>query len=154
MTQDNRSGSRTFPDGSSLVKAKALAWAPWLGPGTRFKLLDVDRSFNKMTLLIEADAGAALAGYRHFGAGEYYIEAGSLECDRGRLVAGDYLYEPGGASLRELRFPVASQVYALVHGPLRLLSEQPGSAELRDVDWHLQRAREHGAAGHIPDDVD
>jgi hypothetical protein len=150
----NASGSRTFPDGSSLVKARELAWTPWLGHGLRFKLLDVDRSFNKMSLLVEADAGATLAGYRHFGAGEYYVEAGQLDCDRGVLVTGDFLYEPGGASLRGLRFPVASQVYALIHGPLRLLSERPTSAELRDIDWHLQRAREHGNAGHIPDDFD
>lgn len=78
-------GSRTFPDGSSLVKAAQLGWTPWLSPGTRFKLLDLDRSFNKMTLLIEADAGTALLPYRHTGAGEYYIEAGSFECDRGGL---------------------------------------------------------------------
>ena len=148
------SGSRVFPDGSSLVKARGVAWTPWIGPGTRFKLLDVDRSFNKMTLLIAADAGASLAGYRHFGAGEYFVEIGAFACDRGALGAGDYLYEPGGAALRDLRFPVAAQVYALVHGPLAGLSTAGGSAPLYDLDWHWQRARANGAAGHIPDDID
>ena len=146
--------SRTFPDGSSLVKAQQLAWTPWLAPGTRFKLLDLDRSFNKMTLLIEADAGVTLPPYRHYGAGEYYIEAGAFECDRGVLGVGDYLYEPGGAVLREARFVVASQVYALIHGPLRLLDAAPGTDALRDVDWHLQRARESGTGTHIPLDFD
>ena len=154
MTQASSTASYVFPDGSSLVRAKGIAWTPWISRGTRFKLLDVDRSFHKMTLLIEADAGATLDDYRHFGAGEYFIEFGSLSCDRGALGTGDYLYEPGGAALRDVRFAAPSQVYALIHGPLRLAAARDGMPEVVDLEWHLARAQANGAGAHIPHDID
>ena len=154
MTIADVGGSKVFPDGSSLVRARAVPWSPWISPGTRFKLLDVDLSFHKMTLLVEADAGAVLDAYRHGGAAEYFIEAGAFECSRGALASGDYLYEPGGSTLRGVRFTVASQVYLQVHGPLRKVLMRDAEPDLFDLDWHLGRARVHGAADHLSTDLE
>ncbi|MBI3524941.1 MAG: hypothetical protein HY066_10585 [Betaproteobacteria bacterium] len=152
MTTTTNSGSYVFPDGSLLVKARNLAWSEWLAPGTRFRLLDIDHSFNKMTMLIEADAGAVIDGYRQSGAGEYFVEIGVMESSRGVLGVGDYLFQPGGTSLQQVRFPVPSQIYVIFHGPLQLYLAAGKPAHIADMDWHIQKAEANGAAEHLQRD--
>lgn len=138
-----RSGSYVFPDGSSLVRARELAWTPWAVRNVGFKLLDVDRSFDKATFLLHAPGGATIPGFRLSGAMEIFIEAGSLRFERGSLVEGDYVYLPGGSRNGELVLAPGTQLYVIAHGPVRVADRQV------DADWMIDALQGLAAGEHI-----
>jgi hypothetical protein len=138
-----RSGSYVFPDGSSLVRARELAWTPWAVRNVGFKLLDVDRSFDKATFLLNAAGGATIPGFRLSGAMEMFIEAGSLQFERGSLVEGDYVYLPGGSRNGELVLAPGTQLYVIAHGPMRVAERQV------DADWMIDALQGLAAGEHI-----
>lgn len=138
-----RSGSYVFPDGSSLVRARELAWTPWAVRGVSFKLLDVDRSFDKATFLLNAPGGATIPGFRLSGAMEIFIEAGRLQFERGALGEGDYVYLPGGSRNGELVLAAGTQLYVIAHGPVRIAERYV------DVDWMIDALRGLEAGEHI-----
>ena len=138
-----RSGSYVFPDGSSLVRARELAWTPWAVRNVGFKLLDVDRSFDKATFLLHAPGGATIPGFRLSGAMEIFIEAGSLRFERGSLVEGDYVYLPGGSRNGELVLAPGTQLYVIAHGPVRVADRQV------DADWMIDALKGLAAGEHI-----
>ena len=138
-----RSGSYVFPDGSSLVCARELAWTPWAVRNVGFKLLDVDRSFDKATFLLHAPGGATIPGFRLSGAMEIFIEAGSLRFERGSLVEGDYVYLPGGSRNGELVVAPGTQLYVIAHGPVRVADRQV------DADWMIDTLQGLAAGEHI-----
>ena len=138
-----RSGSYVFPDGSSLVRARELAWTPWAVRNVGFKLLDVDRSFDKATFLLHAPGGATIPGFRLSGAMEIFIEAGSLQFERGSLVEGDYVYLPGGSRNGELVLAPGTQLYVIAHGPVRVADRQV------DADWMIDALKGLAAGEHI-----
>lgn len=138
-----RSGSYVFPDGSSLVRARELAWTPWAVRNVGFKLLDVDRSFDKATFLLNAPGGATIPGFRLSGAMEIFIEAGSLRFERGSLVEGDYVYLPGGSRNGELVLAPGTQLYVIAHGPVRVADRQV------DADWMIDALKGLAAGEHI-----
>ena len=138
-----RSGSYVFPDGSSLVRARELAWTPWAVRNVGFKLLDVDRSFDKATFLLNAPGGATIPGFRLSGAMEMFIEAGSLQFERGSLVEGDYVYLPGGSRNGELVVAPGTQLYVIAHGPVRVADRQV------DADWMIDALKGLAAGEHI-----
>ena len=139
-----RSGSYVFPDGSSLVRARELAWTPWAVRNVGFKLLDVDRSFDKATFLLHAPGGATIPGFRLSGAMEIFIEAGSLRFERGSLVEGDYVYLPGGSRNGELVLAPGTQLYVIAHGP-GCPRDFAGAHQRRTVGEHIG-ARAGGGA--------
>ena len=138
-----RSGSYVFPDGSSLVRAREVAWTPWAVRHVDFKLLDVDRSFDKATFLLNAPGGATIPGFRLSGAMEIFIEAGSLRFERGSLVEGDYVYLPGGSRNGELVLAPGTQLYVIAHGPVRVADRQV------DADWMIDALQGLAAGEHI-----
>ena len=138
-----RSGSYVFPDGSSLVRARELAWTPWAVRNVGFKLLDVDRSFDKATFLLNAPGGATIPAFRLSGAMEMFIEAGSLQFERGSLVEGDYVYLPGGSRNGELVVAPGTQLYVIAHGPVRVADRQV------DADWMIDALQGLAAGEHI-----
>ena len=138
-----RSGSYVFPDGSSLVRARELAWTPWAVRNVGFKLLDVDRSFDKATFLLNAPVGATIPAFRLSGAMEMFIEAGSLQFERGSLVEGDYVYLPGGSRNGELVVAPGTQLYVIAHGPVRVADRQV------DADWMIDALQGLAAGEHI-----
>jgi hypothetical protein len=138
-----RSGSYVFPDGSSLVRARYLAWTPWAVAGMNFKLLDVDRSFDKSTFLLNAVEGALIPAFKQSGALELFVEAGQMSFGRGSLGAGDYVYLPGGGRNGPLELAPGTQVYAIAHGPLRM-----GDTFI-DADWMIDAIGNSPAGDHI-----
>ena len=138
-----RSGSYVFPDGSSLVRAREVAWTPWAVRHVDFKLLDVDRSFDKATFLLHAPGGATIPGFRLSGAMEIFVEAGSLQFERGALAEGDYVYLPGGSRNGELVLAPATQLYVIAHGPVRVADRYV------DVDWMIDALQGLPAGEHI-----
>ena len=147
MKAERNMHTNIFPDGSSLVRPSELAWSPWLVPGVEFKVLDIDRDFNKTTFLLRSTAGARLEGsLRHQGAAEYFVEMGDVSVDGERLEAHDYLFAPGGTLLQDLRLSPDTQVYAIVHGGLKVRSGAAQAETLVDVDWWLDAAQ---ATSHL-----
>lgn len=137
------SGSHVFPDGSSLVRARHLAWTPWAAPGIDFKLLDVDRSFDKCTLLLRAAENATIPELKQSGALEVFIEAGQMQFERGSLGRGDFVYLPGGGRNGPFALSAGTQLYVIVHGPLRL------AGSFVDADWMIDALGDGQAGAHI-----
>ncbi len=139
----NASGSYVFPDGSSLVRARHLAWTPWAVPGVEFKLLDVDRSFDKCTMLLRAAQGATIPAIKQSGAFEVFVEAGQMQFERGALRKGDFVYLPGGGRNGPFKLAAGTQLYAIVHGPLRM------EKTFVDADWMIDALADSEAGKHI-----
>ena len=137
------SGSYVFPDGSSLVRARHLDWTPWAVPGVDFKLLDVDRSFDKCTLLLRAAEGATIPALKQSGALEMFVEAGQLQFERGALGRGDFVYLPGGGRNGPFALSAGTQLYVIVHGPLRM------DGAFVDADWMIDALADSEAGRHI-----
>jgi hypothetical protein len=138
-----RSGSYVFPDGSSLVRARLLAWTPWAVAGVNFKLLDVDRSFDKSTFLLNAPESASIPAFKQSGALEMFIEAGHLRFERGTLGQGDYVHLPGGSRNGPFELAPGTQVYAIAHGPMRI------GDQFIDANWMIDAVADTPAGDHI-----
>ncbi len=143
QTDASPSGSYVFPDGSSLVRARHLAWTPWAVPGLDFKLLDVDRSFDKCTLLLRAAKSATIPALKQSGGLEVFVEAGQMQFERGSLNRGDFVYLPGGGRNGPFALSAGTQLYVIVHGPLRL------DGGFVDADWMIAALGDGPAGAHI-----
>jgi hypothetical protein len=139
----NMSRSYVFPDGSSVVRARHIDWTPWLVSGVFFKLLDVDRSFDKSTLLLAAPKGAAIPSFKQSGAVEMFVEAGQVDFPRGLLGKGDYVYLPGGGLNGPFTLAADTQIYLIMHGPLRL------GAQFIDADSMMDALVDRPAGDHM-----
>ena len=145
VLQDATTASRSFvfPDGSSLVRARHLEWTPWAVPGIDFKLLDVDRSFDKCTMLLRAADTTTIPALKQSGALEMFVEAGQAQFERGTLGQGDFVYLPGGGRNGPFNLTAGTQLYVIVHGPLRM-----GSSFV-DADWMIEALADSEAGKHI-----
>ena len=138
-----RPGSYVFPDGSSLVRARQLAWTPWAVAGLNFKLLDVDRSFGKSTLLLNTPDGTTIPAFSQSGAFEMFVESGQVRFGRGSLGEGDYVFLPGGSRNAAFELAARTQLYVIVHGPLRF------GDRFIDADWMIDAVAGLAAGDHI-----
>lgn len=139
----NMSRSYVFPDGSSVVRARQIDWTPWHVQGVSFKLLDVDRSFDKSTLLLASVGGATIPAFKQSGAVEMFIEAGTVDFPRGLLAKGDYVYLPGGGVNGPFTLGADTQIYLIMHGPLRM------GAQFIDVDSMMEVLANRPAGDHM-----
>lgn len=143
VNQSNMLRSYVFPDGSSVVRARHIDWTPWPVPGIFFKLLDVDRSFDKSTLLLAAPKRADIPAFKQSGAVEMFIETGQVDCPRGSLGKGDYVYLPGGGVNGSFTLAADTQIYLIMHGPLRI------GAQFIDVDSMMDALADRPAGDHM-----
>ena len=137
------SRSYVFPDGSSVVRARHIEWTPWVVAGVSFKLLDVDRSFDKSTLLLGVANGATIPAFKQSGAVEMFIEAGSVNFPRGALGRGDYVYLPGGSVNGPFTASAGTQIYLIMHGPLKM------GTQFVDADLMMDALADRPAGDHM-----
>ena len=137
------SRSYVFPDGSSVVRARRLDWTPWPVQGVFFKLLDADRSFDKSTLLLAAPKGATIPAFKQSGAVEIFVEMGTMDFPLGSLGKGDYVYLPGGGMNGPFTLGADTQIYLIMHGPLRM------GTQFIDVDSMMDALADRPAGDHM-----
>jgi hypothetical protein len=71
------------------------------------------------------------------------LESGQLLFERGTLGQGDYVYLPGGSRNGPLQLASGTQVYMIVHGPLRI------GEHLVDAEWMIDAVADMPAGDHI-----
>lgn len=81
--------------GAVTVRRDEGSWETW-APGVAIKLLAIDATRGRRTLLLRIDKGATLPAHRHHDAEEAYILEGDLVIEGVRLVAGDFQIMPKG----------------------------------------------------------
>jgi anti-sigma factor ChrR (cupin superfamily) len=72
------------------LRAGEGSWHPGPVPGTRVKLLSIDRMRNSATLLMRVDAGARYPPHHHTGGEDCYVISGEIILAGQRLRAGDF----------------------------------------------------------------
>ena len=70
--------SKRFADGAVIVRTEQMPWMPWAAPGTYCKVLHMDRSHVKTTLMIKVDANTPLGKHQHMGDAEAYLLEGDF----------------------------------------------------------------------------
>ncbi|MBI3524942.1 MAG: cupin domain-containing protein [Betaproteobacteria bacterium] len=87
---------KRFADGGVVLRTSRVPWMPWAAPGTYCKVLHIDMSHAKTTLMIKVDPGTPLGVHKHLGDAEAYMLEGSFTYEHGSARAGEYLCEKGG----------------------------------------------------------
>ena len=72
------------------LRAGEGSWTPGPVPGTRVKLLSLDRMRNSATLLMRVDPGARYPAHHHSGGEDCYVISGEIIVAGQRLHAGDF----------------------------------------------------------------
>ena len=72
------------------LRAHEGTWTPGPVPGTRVKLLSLDRLRNSATLLMRVDPGARYPAHHHSGGEDCYVISGEIIVAGQRLHAGDF----------------------------------------------------------------
>ena len=83
-------------NGMTIVRTSKLPWMPWAGPGTWRKVLHLDVSHDRTTLMIKVEPNTPLGEHHHLGDAEAYILEGDFTYEHGGAQTGDYLCEKGG----------------------------------------------------------
>jgi anti-sigma factor ChrR (cupin superfamily) len=71
-------------------------------PGVRMKILAIDRTRDRVTMLIKGEPGARYPAHRHSGPEECYVIRGSLFVEGRLLRAGDFHHAEGDSDHGEL----------------------------------------------------
>jgi quercetin dioxygenase-like cupin family protein len=106
--------------------------------GAYFKLLSVDASSERFSLLIKFDKGCVAPTHRHVGAVEGMVLEGSfhyMEEPHMQFVAGTYLLEKDGAVHRPASLEGAL-MFAVFHGAVEVLDREGNIAGRIDWQWH------------------
>jgi quercetin dioxygenase-like cupin family protein len=83
----------------------AAAEGEWLATsvaGLRMKILALDRTRNRVTMLLKAEPGTRYPAHRHSGPEECYVVSGSVMIEGRRLRAGDFHHAEGDSDHDEL----------------------------------------------------
>ena len=76
----------------------------WVGtalPGSRMKILAIDRARDRVTLLLRGEPGTRYPAHRHSGPEECYVISGSLHVEGRLLRAGDFHHAEGDSDHAE-----------------------------------------------------
>ena len=71
------------------------------------------------------------------------LGAGQMQFERGSLGRGDFVYLPGGGRNGSFALSAGTQLYVIVHGPLRM----DGASV--DTDWMIEALAASEAGAHI-----
>ena len=141
--------SLTYPDGSTIVRAKEIPWTPWGMAGTHFKLLHCDDASSMLVILLKVEPGTVAGVHKHFGAAHAYILEGGFGYEHGEVFEGDYLIEGGGITHQPFTGPGGCVMLGVMFGPLGGFDDAGNLAGVLDIEWHYQTAKANGAADHI-----
>ena len=140
---------RRFADRAVVVRTSRLPWMPWAGPGTHCKVLHMDMSHAKTTVMIKIDPHTELGVHKHLGDAEAYMLEGDFAYEHGSAGAGDYLCEKGG--IRHV--PVAGggglMLLGMNYGSLHGEDNAGNLLGVIDNEYYLTQAVAHGCAAHL-----
>lgn len=103
-------------EGSRLysVLAGEGSWLPGPVPGTRIKLLSLDRRRDSATLLMQVDPGARYPAHHHTGGEDCYVISGEIIVAGRRLHAGDFHRAEPDSDHGELASATGAEVLLVV----------------------------------------
>jgi anti-sigma factor ChrR (cupin superfamily) len=93
-------GRAVFDPGLMIVGSKDGKWEPTAVPGVRYRALFSDPANDRITMLVQMDAGARYPGHVHAAVEECYVLEGDLYIGEGEDVvmrAGDYQRADAGS---------------------------------------------------------
>ena len=131
-----------------------LPWVPWAMPGAAFKLLSVEPSAQRFSLLIKVAANAPAPRHRHVGAVEgMVLEGGFFYDDAPETIyqAGTYLLERAGAVHRPVS-RTGAVMFLVFHGAIEGLNEADEVIGKIDWRWH-EKAWKSALIPHITEDT-
>ena len=140
-----------FPDRSTIVRAGQLPWTPWAMPGTRFKLLYINRAIQLTVVLLDVEPNTEASVHKHFGDAHAYILKGGFGYEHGEVFEGDYMVEAGGITHVPKTGSQGVLMLGMMFGGLGGIGPDGQLAGLLDCDWHYQTAKANGAAAHLDD---
>lgn len=126
---------------------------PWAMPGAAFKLLSVEPSAQRFSLLIKVAANSPAPRHRHVGAVEgMVLEGGFFYDDAPETIyqAGTYLLERAGAVHRPLS-STGAVMFLVFHGAIEGLNEAGEVIGKIDWRWH-EKAWKTALFPHITED--
>jgi quercetin dioxygenase-like cupin family protein len=77
-------------------------WIETAVPGVRIKILSIDRTRDRITMLLKGEPGARYPAHRHSGPEECYVISGSVVVEGRLLRAGDFHHADGESDHHEL----------------------------------------------------
>jgi anti-sigma factor ChrR (cupin superfamily) len=89
------------PSHHTITAAEGV-WVETGAPGVRAKILSIDRTRDRVTMLIKAEPGARYPAHRHSGPEECYVISGSVMVEGRLLQAGDFHHAEGDSDHDEL----------------------------------------------------
>jgi len=102
-------GSRLY----SVLKSEG-EWLPGPVPGTRVKMLSLDRKRDSATLLMQVDPGARYPPHHHTGGEDCYVISGEIIVAGRRLHAGDFHRAEPDSDHGELASDTGAEVLLVV----------------------------------------
>ena len=142
--------SKRFSDGAVIVRTQRLPWMPWAAPGTYCKVLHMDMSHAKTTLMIKVDPNTPLGEHQHLGDAEAYLLEGDFVYEHGGGAAGDYLCEQGGIAHVPKTGDKGLVLFGMNYGTLHGFDEKGQLAGVIDNAFYYGIAEQHGLHGHLP----
>ena len=96
------------------LRADQGTWGPGPVPGTRVKLLSIDRQRNSATILMRVDPGAKYPPHHHSGGEDCYVISGEIIVAGQRLHAGDFHRADGDSDHGVLASEAGAEVLLVV----------------------------------------
>ena len=87
--------ARIAAPSNHTITAADGTWVEAAVPGLRMKILAIDRSRDRVTMLIRGEPGARYPAHRHSAPEECYVIGGSLNIEGRLLRAGDFHHAEG-----------------------------------------------------------
>jgi 2,4'-dihydroxyacetophenone dioxygenase len=82
---------------SQMQNVSRIEWSPFPLRGTFFKALHLDDASGRATFILKIPAGVTADPHKHLASVEAYVIQGGFSYEgEGSVVAGDYVWEPGG----------------------------------------------------------
>ena len=145
-----RHESKSFPDGSLLLRCEQIPWTPWAMEGSEFKLLYIDRAHGVFHTLIRMRGGVETPDHHHFGEAHVYVLEGDFSYEYGTMYKGDYIVEAGGINHRPIIGPNGLTTLVIFHAGLSGVGPDGlPTGEFLDCEWMYRAAAANNAAGHL-----
>lgn len=147
----DRTESKIFPDGSSLVRCEQIPWTPWVMEGSEFKLLYINRAHGMFTALIRMRGGLETPDHHHFGEAHAFVLEGDFAYEYGRMFKGDYIVEAGGIDHKPTIGEDGATFFVIFYGGLSGVGENRlPTGDFIDCEFMYRTAAANGAADHLP----
>ena len=146
---DDNQAFKRYADGAVVVRTERLPWMPWAAPGTYCKVLHMDMSHAKTTVLIKVDPGTTLGVHKHLGDAEAYMLDGDFTYEHGSAGAGDYLCEKGGIRHIPVTGDRGLRLFGVNYGSLHGEDDAGNLLGVIDNEYYYTMAVANDCHGHL-----